>query len=330
MKFDFCIGNPPYQSTVREASEGNNKNTIDVFPFFQEAALKISRVNCLIYPAKEYQRGKKNLMDQRLIKLRIYNGSAKDTEKSIPGEDSVFGNSVRRIPGDVGVFYWDTEKTSNKINYQDMELDRTEIILPVRKDLISLAFKLSRFADTFQFSSILKVCESNFVQYHPESVLGEVKNRKDLVPKGYTKVLTNDKAGSGGKAKWYYIKTSSLASIQPKRYKVITSSAYPNEAFKNQNNIEIINKDEMFGRSKMAIYDSDNYDKVCSFRKFLQTRFVKVVVMMTPFKFLYYLPDFDTIYDEIDWKADLDNIDYQLYKFLNFSESEIRFIYSLV
>lgn len=330
MKFDFCIGNPPYQNTVREASEGNNKNTVDVFPFFQEAALKISKANCLIYPAKEYQRGKKDLMDNHLFRLRIYNGSAKEAEKSIPGEDSIFGNSVRRIPGDVGVFYWDTEKTSNKIIYQDMEIDRTKLILPVRKDLIDIAYKLSKYADSFHLSSITKACESNFVQYNPEDVLGEVKNRNKPAPEGYTKVLTNDKAGSGGKAKWYYIKTTSLDRLQPERYKVITSSAYPNEAFKNQNNIEIINKDEMFGRSKLAIYDSDNYDIACSFRKFMSTKFVKLIVMMTPFKFLYYLPNFDLIYDEIDWKANLDNIDNQLYRMCSFSESEINFVNTLI
>ncbi|GEM_PF-6739674 len=329
MKFDFAIGNPPYQETIREASEGNNKNTIDVFQFFQDAALKISKANCLIYPAKDYQRGKKNLMDNHLRRLRIYNGSDKDAEKSIPGEESVFGNSVRRIPGDVGVFYWDTERTSKKINYQDMELERTDKILPVRKDLIGIAFKLAKYADSFKFSNITKVCESTFVQYNSDAVLGEIKDRKEPVPEGYVKVLTNDKAGSGGKAKWYYIKAGKLDRLQPERYKVITSSAYPNEAFKNQNNIEIINKDEMFGRSKLAIYDSDSFDKANNFRKFLSTKFVKLVVLMTPFKFLYYLPDFDGIYDEIDWKSNLDYIDCQLYQMFNFSESEIGLINSL-
>ena len=85
----------------------------------------------------------------------------------------------------------------------------------------------------------------------------------------------------------------------------------------------------MFGRSKLAIYDSDSFDKANNFRKFLSTKFVKLVVLMTPFKFLYYLPDFDGIYDEIDWKSNLDYIDCQLYQMFNFSESEIGLINSL-
>src|SRR5699024_97880 len=57
MKFDVAIGNPTYQETVREATTGNNANTVDVFKCFQELSSRISKVNSLIYPAKEYQRG---------------------------------------------------------------------------------------------------------------------------------------------------------------------------------------------------------------------------------------------------------------------------------
>ena len=317
MKFDFVIGNPPYQVTVREASEGNNKNTIDVFDDFQNEALKVGDKTCLIYPAKNYQRGKKNLLD---------NGSSRQGEKHIPNEGSVFGDIVRRIPGDVGIVYYDNIRTEDQVMYQDTLINRTDKVLPVRKEFLSIANKLAKEADTFKFSNIGKVCESNFVQYNPESVLNKVVDRDKPAPDGYVKVLTNDKAGSGGKAKWFYIKQTDLDRQQPKKYKIVITSAYPNEAFSLSKNFDILNEDEFFGRSKLCIYDNSDLQKVNYCFKYLQTKFAKVINLMTPYKFLYYLPNFDNIYNEIDWDKSITDIENQLYKKYKFTDEEIELI----
>ena len=58
---------------------------------------------------------------------------------------------------------------------------------------------------------------------------------------------------------------------------------------------DILKPDEFFGRSKLSIYDDDNFEKVEYCFKYLQTNFAKVINMMTPYKFLYYLPDFNTV-----------------------------------
>lgn len=326
LKFDAVVGNPPYQETVRAASNGNNANTIDVFPHFQNLANEIGNINSLIYPAKEYQRGSKNVINKHLKSLRIYNGSSKEAEKNIPGEPSVFGDAVRRIPGDVGVFLWDMESESDKILYQDKLISRTDKILPVRKELISIAEKLSDEAGTFKKSKVKKVVESNFVENNKQSVKSEVFDRSSKTPEGFVKVLTNNKAGSGGKAKWFYILRDKLDREQPETYKVIISSAFPNEAFKNPDNLEIISPDEMFGRTKIAIYDHAEKARVEYFIKYLKTNFVKIIVNMTPLKFLYYLPDFDTIYDDIDWEKSVSEIDEQLYQKYNFDDNEIGII----
>ena len=283
-------------------------------------------MNSLIYPAKEYQRGKKNTLDKHLVYLRIYNGSSKEAEKNIPGEEAVFGDGVRRIPGDVGIFKWDNTRTTELINYQDTLITRTNKILPVRKELIGLAEKLSHVAGTFKYSTVRKVVESNFVEKNPEFVLGVVEDRSLVAPEGYVKVITNNKAGSGGKARWYYIRSDKLDRTQPETYKVITSSAFPNEAFKNPDNIEIISKDEMFGRTKMAIYDTSDESKAKYFVKFLRTKFVSTIVDMTPYKFLYYLPNFDSIYEDIDWTKSISEIDQQLYKKYDLNQEEINII----
>ena len=145
MEFDAIVGNPPYQETIKMATIGNNANTVDIYPYFRNVALSLCNIVTLIYPAKELQRGVSNTLDKGLIKVRIYNGSDKEGEKNIPGEPSVFGSAVRRIPGDVGIFLWDKSHPKEKINYQDIYIDRTDKILPVRKDFFGLARRLEKY-----------------------------------------------------------------------------------------------------------------------------------------------------------------------------------------
>lgn len=330
MEFDAIVGNPPYQETVKMATTGNNANTVDIFPYFRNISLKICNVVSLIYPAKELQRGTTNTLDKTLIKVRIYNGSDKEAEKNIPGEPSVFGSAVRRIPGDVGIFLWDKSNPTEKINYQDVYIDRTDKILPVRKELFTLAKHLENCVGKAENYNIRKCCESNFVEKNPNSVLSIIKNRNSECPKGYSKVFTNDKAGSGGKAKWYYIKTSDLDFVQPKVYKVVISSAFPNEAFKNPKNLEILSTDEMFGRTKKCIYYSKNKENVKNFIKYVSTNFVKIIAQMTPYSFMYYLPDFNLINTDIDWNKPIPEIDKQLYKKYGLSDDEIDFIEKMI
>lgn len=330
VKFGAVVGNPPYQITIKKATKGNNAMTRDIYNEFKNLSLLLSTSSVLLYPAKEYQRGTKKLNDDNLKYLRIYNGSNKNGEKNIPNEPSIFGDSVRRIPGDVGIFYWEKNYNSNYIEYQNMKIEKTDKILPVRREFVNLAYKLKENAGTFRMGKIRKACESSFVENNPEYVLGEVQNRKDKVPKGYSKVLTNNVAGSGGKAHWYYIKTDKLDFIQPNVYKVVIGSAYPNESLKNLKNIEILDKNEMFGRTKVSIYSSKSIDDVKNFILFLNTSFGKAVTHMTPLKVFYYMPDFDKLKNFIDWTKSINEIDEQLFNKYNLTEDERNHIKSSI
>ncbi len=346
VKFDAVVGNPPYQETVKIATKGNNDNTINLYNHFKNLSRKISNIVSLIYPAKEYQRGIENFLDKELIKINIYNGSNKGSEKNIPGEEDIFGNAVRRILGDVGVYLWDKNKPTEKIIYQNCLIDRTDRIMPVRKEFFSIAEKLKNITNSNKKYFIKKCCESNFVENNPDMILSQVTDRNAHVPHGYTKVITNNKAGSGGKAYWYYIKTKSLEYLQPEVYKVVISSAYPNEAFRNPNNIMLLSKEEMFGRTKLCLYYSDNLTDALNYILYMKTHFVRLISELTPYKFMYYLPDFNSIKNNIDWSKSITNldqeanakyecetineIDSQLYKKYNFTKEEVQFIESMI
>lgn len=328
VKFSAVVGNPPYQETIKEATEGNNKNTVDIYPIFQKLALMMGDITCLIYPAKEFQRGKVSLMDKHLKYLRIYNGSSREGEKHIPNEDSVFGDTVRRIPGDVGLVVYDNLHEYDKIIYQECEISRTDKVLPVRKDLLSISTKLLSHVGTFEFSKVSKVCESNFVEHNRSFVLGENVDRDADAPQGYSKVLTNDKAGSGGKAKWFYIKTDKLDKTPISTFKIVIGSARPNEAFANPTNMEILKCDESFGRTKKCLYDSSDLNNVLNCQKYLSTKFALCVNAMTPDKFLYYLPSFEFVNSKINWTTSIEEIDEQLFMLFGLNESEKELIKS--
>ncbi len=203
--------------------------------------------------------------------------------------------------------------------------------MPVQKGFFTIVQKLSAYSGIAKKDySIRKCCESNFVESNPSKVLSEVEDRSAVVPKGYTKVVTNNKSGSGGKAHWYYIKTDSLDYIQPNVYKVVISSAFPNEAFKNPQSIEILTPEEMFGRTKLCLYYSKNLIDATGFVKYLKTRFVRAIGDMTPCRFMYYLPDFEQIKNDIDWSKSVAEIDKQLYAKYNLDDTEKAFIESMI
>ena len=66
MKFGAVIGNPTYQKTIKSATQGNNANTVDIYNKFKELAFELSDISVLLIPAKEFQRGKENLLDKNL------------------------------------------------------------------------------------------------------------------------------------------------------------------------------------------------------------------------------------------------------------------------
>ncbi len=67
-------------------------------------------------------------------------------------------------------------------------------------------------------------------------------------------------------------------------------------------------------------------EKVECCKKYLSTKFARIICLMTPYSFLYYLPNFNDIYNDIDWSKSIEDIDKQLYKKYKLTKEEIEFI----
>ena len=94
--------------------------------------------------------------------------------------------------------------------------------------------------------------------------------------------------------------------------------------------IQVFKPKEVFGRSKMLIFNSPNKIDVENFIKYTQTRFFAYMVLNEPnrsFSFGFVIPLLDfTPNSDIDWTKPIPEIDNQLYSKFNFDQSEIDFI----
>ena len=178
--------------------------------------------------------------------------------------------------------------------------------------------------------------ESDFIEKNPELY--------SLVPNQYKepiRLLTNDKAGSSGRARWYYVERTTIDKNISliDEYKVAMPSAYPKKTLvsgvstieqvlsRASEIIQIFEPKEVFGRSKMLIFHSTIKIDVVNFIKYTQTRFFAYMILNEPnrsFSFGFVIPLLDfTVNSDIDWLKSISDIDKQLYSKFNFSRKEI-------
>ena len=181
--------------------------------------------------------------------------------------------------------------------------------------------------------------ESDFIENNPTLYALEPEHFNDPV-----RLLTNDKSGSSGRSKWYFIERLTIEKNTHliDQYKVAMPSAYPKQKLvsgvpkieqvlsRASEIIEIFKPKEVFGRSKMLIFNSSKKVDIKNFIKYTQTRFFAYMVLNEPnrsFTFGFVIPLLDfTSNSDIDWTRPIPEIDNQLYTKFNFDQSEIDFI----
>lgn len=329
MKFDFVIGNPPYQ----ESDGGNGASAKPVYQYFVEEAKKFNPI-CLtmIIPARWYAGGKgldefrnKMLNDKRLTYLVDYI-NAKDCFKEIS------------LSGGICIFLWKRECkksctvvniNSNYINKMDRDLNEYPIFVRYN-GAISIIRKVIKDSNGFVSSIVSGVSPFGI----------ETKVRGEKQKDENNNITLHSSSGIT------YINSVSKGKEWLNCYKVMisqTSSEHAGEPSKNgkfgviSSSLKALEPNEVCTQSYLTIGKFDNMKKTENCCKYFKTKFVRFLILQTltsihltksVFRFVP-LQDF-TENSDIDWTKSITEIDKQLYKKYNLSQEEIDFIESHV
>ena len=345
MKFDYVIGNPPYQeeTIINEKSKTNGQTPKrNIFHYFQMSADAIAtEYSILIYPGGRWiQRsgkgldkfGIKQINDISLKKLYFY-----------PNSSELFDNIG--IPDGISIVVKERKKNTSTFEYvYCLNGSQSQVILEYpKKNIIPLnpsdaiiVSKIEKMIKKLNFKylndrilprSLFKI-ESDFVEKNPD----KVKEYYD----GYTlkeneiKLFTNDKAGKAGRAKWFISTRDVIVQNQEyiNKWQVIVSSANAGGQ-KRDNQIEIVDSKSAFGRARVALASFDTEKEALNFYKYCKTYVIRFAFLMTNEALTSLAKKVPDLIDYTDNNEIIDfsnNLDEQMYKLLNLTFEEIEYI----
>ena len=330
MKFDFVIGNPPYQ----EDTNGAGRQAKPIYPLFVNSAISLSpQAIVMIAPSRWFSGGmglnefrKSMLTSNHLHKIYDYTNS-KDCFPNIS------------ISGGVSIFVWKdqiTDKcifsnvTNNKVSTMERELNKFDTFIRYNQ-AVSLIHKVKEKTDEYLENII-----SSLMPYGLNTNYRGEKEYKDGLLTLYS---SNDVT---------YVEPAIITKGQESisTYRVMiskTSAEHAGEPSKDgkfrviPSSIKVIKPNEICTHSYFYIGSWDNKIFADNCLKYLKTQFVRTLMLMcisgfgfskTVFPFVP-LQDF-TENSDIDWTKSIAEIDKQLYKKYNLSQEEIDFIESHV
>ena len=355
MKFDAVVGNPPYQKSVEKTESQSQSNSKWVYYLFQNIADMIGKKSSLVYPFggwfdnnQTFQGfGKRILSDGHTFSVKAFEGTSDKRAwyRNDINPNPIFGDGVNLSAG-VSIVNRDMTKTYKTFEYsnrmysdtpREVNINEWKRLSPNPDFTVGIKLigdKLKKYVSNKTFG-----IESDFIENNPELY--------SLLPNQFKKpirLLTNDKAGSVGRAKWYYIERTTIDKNANliEQYKVAMPSAYPKQKlvsgkptieqvlYRASEIIQIFKPKEIFGRSKMLIFNSSEKVDVENFIKYTKTRFFAYMVLNEPnrsFSFGFVIPLLDfRVNSDIDWSKPISELDQQLYSKFNFSLKEIDFI----
>lgn len=346
MRFDFVVGNPPFNDDTLTIETANGQHpTKSIFQYFQQEADKIARFgSCLIYPGGRWmQRSGKGMQQFGLMQI---NDKHLSSLYFYPNSTDLFGDAADLTDG-ISIVLKRYTKDSSKFNYHYcpdvftdicvereapgktiIELNPNDSIVMNKVDAFVKKHQLKVLHERILPRSLFSI-ESDFVEKNPQKVT--LMDGSEPLSKGEIKLLTNDKAGKAGRAKWYKVSKDVIPSSAFQyinKYKVIVSSANAG-GVKRDNQIEIVDNKSAFGRVRIALAVFDTKQEADNFLAYCKSYVIRFAFLMTDdalSSLAMRVPDLGdyTINNKlIDFSEDINS---QLFSLMKFTDEEKRYI----
>lgn len=350
MKFDYVIGNPPYQLEREQGASAINGQAprTNIFHYFQIQADEIvNDSSVLIYPGGRWIHqsgkgvknfGKEQINDPTLALVELYTDARE-----------VFGTAADLSDG-VSIVVKNKKHTGNEFKYvyrKDGKLQEVNVpypgekLLPLNPSDLPIMVKVDKIVETKNwkflhdeiFSRSLFGIESDFVSKNPDKV--KLYDGKNIdYSKGEIKLFTNDKPGKSGRAKWYVTNRSVIKNNSEfiDQWQVIVSSANAGGQ-KRDNQLAIVDNYSAFGRSRLALKSFLTYEEAQNFYKYVDSYLIRFMFLLTDEALSSLgkeVPDIGDYKSEngiIDFTKDIDS---QLFDLFELTEQEIEYIKEVI
>lgn len=347
MKFDFCIGNPPYQIEQTSTDIDSSKKNFapPVYDAFMDAANEIADKVELIHPARFlFNAGStpkawnEKMLNDPHFKVMQYE----------PDSDKVFPGLSTPIKGGIAITYHDSSKDFGAIQVfaQFPEANQVTHKVISRQDFTSImeivcprtVYRLTEVMHKEHPEAIAKLSEghaydmaSNIFERLPEIFFDNKPTDKEHYIRIHGRI-NNARA-------YKYIKRKYVNNVDNlEYYKVLLPQANGSGIF-GEAITEPTIEEPMTGTTETFI-SFGKYSEISEAEanaKYLKTKFARMLLSMLkvtqngnkPVWKMVPLQDFSKSSD-INWSASIQSIDKQLYRKYNLSDEEIAFIESHV
>lgn len=347
IKFSAVVGNPPYQETTAiKNTENGQKRSKSVFQHFQTIAERVANYTSLIYPGGRWihrsgkgmeEFGYKQINDDRLIKVVFYPDSTKLFETAEIGD----GISIVMKKTDKKHFGFDYIYKGSDSNYE-IYIDKKpeKELIPLNPTDAKIINKIKSIVNERKMKYLSKSIlsqklfgiESSFVEENKEKV--RIFSEGENIKVDEIKLLTNDKAGKAGRAKWYITKRKYILSGKEyiDKWKVVVSSANAGGQKRN-NQIAVIDNKSAFGRSRVALKSFGTQEEANNFLAYATTSFIRFAFLLTDeslTSLAKWVPDLINYKDSnnlIDFSKEING---QLYSLFEINDDEQKYIESVI